>query len=66
MRLLTFSGGSLRRDGYWWVRMGSAGPGLHAGRLKGHSRGFSIRNGLIRYLKLGSYAITYMPALGSR
>jgi hypothetical protein len=61
--LFTASRHTLRANGTAWLRLGPNGPGL---RLYDTSAAlpFSLRVSKRRALRLGRYAITWMPAVG--
>jgi hypothetical protein len=61
--LFTFSRCTLRKTGTAWVRLGGNGPGLRVYDTSA-ALPFSLRVSKRRALRLGRYAITWMPAVG--
>lgn len=51
--------GSLRKDGYLWVRLWDGGPGFKIVDDR-HPPLFSERNGFTRTLRIGRWRITYL------
>lgn len=62
--LFTTSRCTLRRDGTAWVRLGMNGPGLRVYDSNNPGLPFSLRNRVVRALRLGRFAFTFMPAVG--
>lgn len=63
MKLLSFSMSSLQRDGRWWVRIGTSGPGIHIARFDRHPHAFSLRMGLLKHRRIGPWIVMWLLAL---